>query len=95
MRSPAARPARNWCTVAWVLAVVQVVCGQVFDEAGLVDRPISEVRIDRVVRVDEGLVRNQLRSAVGDPYDPLVVKQDVARLTRLGEFQSVTAMTFS
>ncbi|MEE8147423.1 MAG: outer membrane protein assembly factor BamA, partial [Longimicrobiales bacterium] len=76
-----------------MLLIVEVVCGQGLeeDDLDLADRPISEIRIDQLNRVDEQLVRNQLRSAVGEPYDPPTVKDDVARLYRLGEFKSVTA----
>jgi outer membrane protein insertion porin family len=60
-------------------------------EPDLADRPIAEVRIEGLERVSEQLVRNQLRSAVGDPYDPETVRADVALLQRLGEFQHITA----
>lgn len=59
--------------------------------ADLVDRPITEIRLDGLERVDEQLVRNNLRTAVGDPFDPATVRQDVTRLEQLGRFERVTA----
>ncbi|MHC5026902.1 MAG: outer membrane protein assembly factor BamA [Planctomycetota bacterium] len=59
------------------------------DEADLIDRPIARVVVDGLSRVDERLVRNQLRCSVGDPYDPRIVNGDVQRLTRLGDFRYI------
>ncbi len=55
------------------------------------DRPISSIRIEGVRRVDEQLVRNQLRSAIGDPFDWETTRADVRLLNRLGEFKTVDA----
>ncbi len=89
MRHRGLRPAP--CAVALCVALAfSVARGQV-GEADLADRPISEVRIQGLERVSEQLVRNQLRSAVGDPYDPETVRGDVALLQRLGEFKEITA----
>ncbi len=60
------------------------------DLADLQDRPIAEVRLQGLDRVDEQLVRNQLRTAVGDPFDPSTVRSDMGRLERLGGFQEIT-----
>ena len=60
-------------------------------DESLVDRPIAEIEIEGLNRNDEQLVRNNLRTAAGDPYDPITIRQDVERLYRLGEFRSVTA----
>ncbi|HWB20250.1 MAG TPA: hypothetical protein VG711_08125, partial [Phycisphaerales bacterium] len=57
----------------------------------LLDRPISAVTLESLKRVDKQKVLNNIRAAVGDPYDPDVVKQDVATLERLGEFKYVDA----
>jgi outer membrane protein insertion porin family len=88
------RRAPGRAILAWLLLIAGVVCGQPVDEGepDLVDRPIAEIRIDGLKRVPEQLARNQLRSAVGDPYDPAVVKGDVALLYRLGEFESIDAV---
>lgn len=93
MRPPTVPPARYLITFAWVLLGAQAISGQALEdlEADFADRPILAIQIDGLKRVQEQLVRNQLRSAVGDPYDPQTVKDDVALLYRLGEFKSVTA----
>ncbi len=92
MRFPYAPAGRYQAVLAWALLAVRVACGQVSQEikADLIDRPVSEIRIEGLHRVSEQLVRNQLRSAVGDPYDPATVRDDVALLYRLGEFRTVT-----
>ncbi len=77
---------------AWVLLICSLACGQEMDDPDdLTDRPISEIRVVGVDRVDEQLVRNQLRAAVGDPFDPATVTGDVRLLTRLGDFRNVDA----
>ncbi|MHC4947941.1 MAG: POTRA domain-containing protein, partial [Planctomycetota bacterium] len=58
------------------------------DEA-LLDRPVSAVEIDGLERVPRQLVFNQIRTTIGDPYDPDIVRGDVRRLTRLAEFRHV------
>ncbi len=58
----------------------------------LKDRPISEIRVEGLLRVSEQMVRNNIRAAVGDPFDPDTVRGDVRRLTRLGEFKLATAV---
>jgi outer membrane protein insertion porin family len=60
-------------------------------EADLVDRPISVIEILGIDRVGEQLIRNNLRAAVGDPYDAQTVRGDVTRLYSLGKFKHVTA----
>ena len=55
----------------------------------LKDRLISAVEIEGLERVDDQFVANNIRSAVGDPYDPRVVEEDVRRLTRLGRFKPI------
>jgi len=69
-------------------ATAQTVRG---DEAEMIDRPISDVRIDGLDQVDPQLVRNNIRAAIGDPYDPEIVRGDVRRLEQLGRFRHVTA----
>ena len=66
--------------------------GQAGEDADdLADRPISRIDVVGLKRVNEQLVRNQLRAAVGDPYDPETIIADVKLLTRLGEFSNVDA----
>ncbi len=55
------------------------------------DRPIADIRIIGLDQVAEQLVLNQVRMAVGQPYDPQVVEEDIIRITHLGRFSSVRA----
>jgi len=55
----------------------------------LKDRLISAVEIEGLQRIDDQFVSNNIRSMVGDPYDPVVVEEDVRRLTRLGRFKPI------
>lgn len=57
----------------------------------LIDRPISEIRIEGLRRVSRQMVMNNLRVAIGDPYDPETVSNDIKRLERLGEFKNIAA----
>jgi outer membrane protein insertion porin family len=57
----------------------------------LADRPISAIRFKGLSRVPEQKVLNNIRAAVGEPFDPIVVQDDVERLNRLGEFKYVEA----
>ena len=52
-------------------------------------RPIAEIQIKGLKEVSEQLVRNQIRSRPGDPYDPTVVSKDIINITHLGQFNSV------
>jgi outer membrane protein insertion porin family len=84
----------RWLTVLaclvtlWAVAGTKSVCAQSEDD--LIDRPISEVRIVGLRTVSLQLVENNIRASVGDPYDPELVKSDVATLRRLGKFRAVT-----
>lgn len=55
------------------------------------NRPIAEVRVEGLKQVTEQLVRNQVRSEVGEPYNAETVSNDIVRLTHLGRFDQVTA----
>lgn len=54
-------------------------------------RPIVEVRFEGIVDASEALVRNQIRTAPGDPFDEQSVSEDIRRLYRLGRFYRVSA----
>ena len=56
------------------------------------DRPISSIIFEGLQRVTEQEVRNNIRAAVGDPYDARVVLEDVHRLVRLGQFRFIDAI---
>ena len=93
MRHAPILPTQNPLVLAWVLLAVQVVCAQAQQppNADLEDRPISSIRIEGIQRVEERLIRNQLRSAIGDPFDWETTRGDVRLLNRLGEFKTVDA----
>ncbi len=55
----------------------------------LIDLPISGIRFEGLSRVTDTQVRNTIRTAVGMPYDPATVRDDVALLNRLGEFKDI------
>lgn len=55
------------------------------------NRPIADITIEGLEQVGEQLVRNQIRSAVGEPYNPRTVEQDIVRITHLGRFAEVRA----
>jgi outer membrane protein insertion porin family len=57
----------------------------------LVDRPIVRVEIVGLSRVSEQQVRNTIRTAAGNPYDPAAIQADIVDLFRLGDFRTVTA----
>ena len=57
-------------------------------DRNFIDREITKVIIRGLDKVDEGLVRNNIRLQVGDPYDPEIVKSDARTLNRLGVFES-------
>lgn len=61
------------------------------DDDTFADRPISEVEIRGLGRVSDRLVRNNLRTASGQPFESQAIRDDVATLYRLGQFSTVTA----
>ncbi len=75
----------------FVFIVASTAFGQDRASQDLIDRPISEIRIEGLRRVTRQMVLNNLRVAIGDPYDPETVSSDVKRLTRLGEFKNIDA----
>jgi len=58
----------------------------------LADRPIAAVNFEGLKRVSVQEVQNNVRAAVGDPYDPQTVVEDVHRLNRLGQFKHIDAL---
>lgn len=62
--------------------------GQGIEPAG---RPIAEIRLRGLEGAPEQLVRNQIRSEVGQAYDPDTVQNDIVRITHLGRFAEVSA----
>lgn len=66
-----------------------VAASSVPDADSLLDRPISAIHTKGLGRVSEQKVLNNIRSRVGQPYDPDTAKGDISRLTRLGDFSSI------
>ncbi|MDP6986906.1 MAG: outer membrane protein assembly factor BamA [Phycisphaerales bacterium] len=66
-----------------------VVVAAVPDADSLLDRPIGAIHIDGLDRVPEQKVLNNIRSRVGQAYDPDTARGDISRLTRLGDFSSI------
>lgn len=64
---------------------------QKIEDETYADRPISEVEIRGLARVEERLVRNNLRTASGQPFESSTIRDDVSTLYRLGQFETVTA----
>ncbi len=64
---------------------------QDIDDETFADRPISEVEFKGLNRVEVRLVQNNIRTASGQPFEAQSLRDDVATLYRLGQFQTVTA----
>jgi outer membrane protein insertion porin family len=84
---------RVFCALCAAIALAPSAVAQQSDlHPELIDRPISSVSFQGLRRVSEQEVRNNIRAAVGEPYDPETVGQDVQRLTRLGQFKYIEAL---
>ncbi len=94
-RHPAGRLLRAACWAgAAALVLVQSVRAQAPATApasAYEGRIVREVRIQGLERIDEGYVRNQIRTAAGQPYSVRQVSDDVGRLLRTGRFLDVRA----
>jgi outer membrane protein insertion porin family len=82
--------------LAMILSIVAIESGASAqevrgDEQDMIDRPISAIRLEGLQRIEQQLVLNNIRSAIGEPYDPIIVRNDVRRLEQLGRFRHVTA----
>ena len=84
-------PARmRFITLSIVILIsVLSASSNAFASSELDDRLISAVEVEGLRRVDVQFVLNNIRSAVGDPYDSTVVEEDVRRITRLGQFKPI------
>ncbi|MDP7070782.1 MAG: BamA/TamA family outer membrane protein [Phycisphaerales bacterium] len=72
-----------------LLAALATANGARQDSDALQDRPISSIHVEGLDRVPEQKVLNNIRSKVGQPYDPSTDQSDISRLTRLGDFASI------
>jgi outer membrane protein insertion porin family len=64
---------------------------QEIEDEALADRPIASVRLEGLARTAEQLVRNNLRTAPGQPFDSTAIREDIRTLSRLGQFDTVEA----
>ncbi|MFM9144007.1 MAG: outer membrane protein assembly factor BamA [Phycisphaerales bacterium] len=96
LHGPAARPG-GWraalASAAAALALAAAALAMDVEDEALADRPVTAVKVAIRGRnmSTEQEVRNNLRIAVGQPFDAKVVKQDVSTLYRLGRFGQVSA----
>ena len=74
-----------------LLAADPSASAQDIDDETFADRPIAEVEFKGLKRVEIRLVQNNIRTASGQPFDAGSLRDDVATLYRLGQFQTVTA----
>ncbi len=79
-----------WLTPVLLVSGLQAQQVDIDDET-FADRPISEVEIKGLERTSPRLVRNNLRTASGQPFESKAIRDDVATLYRLGQFSTVTA----
>jgi outer membrane protein assembly factor BamA len=86
---------RVCCALLGIVLSVTPAAGQQelsYSHPDLVDRPVTAVEFQGLKRVTSQEIRNNIRASVGEPFDPRVVAEDVRRLTRLGQFKSLTAL---
>ena len=76
---------------AWVAVIGWAWLAASGEGIDLSHRPVADVIIEGLKRVEPQLVLNQVRLAPGDVYDPEIVEQDIVRITHLGRFSSVQA----
>ena len=62
------------------------------DDETLADRPIAKVTFRGLSRVTEREILNNIRVSAGQPFESAAVRQDVATLYRLGQFDTVDAV---
>lgn len=91
-----ARLTRVWMggSLRWAAAAViglAWMAGAGAQETDLNGRPIREITFSGLGQILPRYVENQVRSAVGSPYDDRVVQNDIERITNLGFFSAVTA----
>lgn len=80
--------------VAGLAAPVGAQTGAEVEASPLEGRAITGIRFDGLQRTPEQFVMNQVRSAVGRPLDWDLVREDIRRLERLGEFRTIRAEVF-
>ncbi len=59
--------------------------------ANLAGRPVEQIRILGNETVPDEVIRNQIRTRVGEPFDPITVQEDYQRVFGLRKFANVQA----
>ena len=77
--------------IPWLILVVWIGASPQAYGLDLVNRLISDVRVEGADESEQQLVLNQTRMQPGSAYDPEVVAQDIQNITRLGRFSPVKA----
>ncbi|MEM6855710.1 MAG: POTRA domain-containing protein, partial [Planctomycetota bacterium] len=91
-RDPQVWGARNLGVVLMLLVAWWATTGPAAAQGLEFDgRPIRSITLVGLDQIESRFVENQLRSAVGQPYEKSTVEQDVVRITNLGYFSQVTA----
>lgn len=83
------KTSRGWLAIIALLLPVLAVTIPLRGQVDPQNRPIAEVKIAGLKRIDPTLVRNQIRSTKGTAYDRKTVEDDIRRITFLGRFKSV------
>ena len=65
--------------------------GRLIREVRLLRRVGKDTPPESLDQATEGLVRNQIRSAAGAPFNPAASRGDITRLNRLARFRTVSA----
>ncbi|MEO0513902.1 MAG: POTRA domain-containing protein [Planctomycetota bacterium] len=85
-------PAGLWRILLLGMLVLSVCAGSAIAQGFEFDgRPVRSIILVGLDQIESRFVENQLRTAVGQPYDKPTVEQDVVRITNLGFFSQVTA----
>ena len=101
MSTPPTRSPINRLLLAVIVLITVVVSSlsmearaagrQDIDDEALADRPIASVQIEGLKSTEQQLIRNNLRTAAGQPFDSRGIREDVETLYRLGRFDTVDA----
>ncbi len=93
MRWSATSCLRGICIAAAIASVIPAaspVCAQETQSASPYEGvTVREVRLEGLDRISPQAVRNEIRTAAGQPYREAAVQQDVRNLDRLGKFRRI------
>lgn len=94
IRSPRCRLSALLMVITLFCLAIPAIAGERYqdiDDEVLADRPIASVKLEGLERTDDQLIRNNLRTAAGQPFDADAIREDVETLYRLGQFETVVA----